>query len=48
MAERGIHAAAPFPRLRQDHVRVILAEPIVQTGAGHIAGAGVIAGLGRR
>ena len=47
MAERGIHAAAPFPRLRQDHVRVILAEPIVQTGAVHMAGAWFIAGMGR-
>ena len=47
MAERGIHAAAPFPRLRQDHVRVILAEPIVQTGAVHMAGAWFKAGMGR-
>ena len=47
MAERGIHAAAPFPRRSQDHVRVILAEPIVQTGAVHMAGAWFIAGMGR-
>ncbi|PVV35883.1 gas vesicle protein, partial [Bifidobacterium bifidum] len=39
MAERGIHAAAPFPRLRPDHVRVILAAPLVQTGAVPMAGA---------